>query len=203
MRKLRTWLVLVGATALITAGVAVATHKQDRTHTDSVAATFTAGQTRVHSKTCTGSDGSYRQFHSAWSGTSTGDPRLSGALKMRAHGLINTTTDRGQVVGHVWIRGASGKLAHAKLWGVYQAGKIHGVVVGRVKDRSTGAAEELSGSGRLIGAVEATFNAAGTELTGRIGGSGATILPATIQKGSCKNGDRSHGHRRDDKKRKG
>jgi hypothetical protein len=200
MRKLRTWLAVVGTLALVTAGVAVATHKQDRTHTDSVAATFTASQTRVHSKTCTGSDGAYRQFRSAWRGTSTGDPRLTGALRLHAHGLVNTTTDRGQVVGHVWIRGTSGKLAHAKLWGVYQAGKIHGVVVGRVKDRSTGAAEELSGSGRLIGAVEATFNAAGTELTGRIGGSGATILPATIQKGGC--GSHDNGHRGDKKKGK-
>jgi hypothetical protein len=196
MRKLRTWLALAGTLALVTAGVAVATHKQDRTHTDSVAATFTASQTRVHSKTCTGSDGAYVKFHSALRGTSTGDPRLTGELRIRAHGLINTTTDRGQVVGHVWVRGTSGKLAHARLWAVYQAGKVHGVVVGRVKDRSTGAAEELSGSGRLIGAVEATFNAARTELTGRIGGSGATILPATIQKGGCGNRDndrRGHG----------
>lgn len=203
MRKLRTWLALAGTMALVTAGtgVAVATHnKEDRTHTDSVAATFTASQTRVHTKTCTGSDGAYRQFHSAWHGASTGDPRLTGELRLRAHGLINTTTDRGQVRGHLWIRGTTGKLAHARLWGVYQAGKIHGVVVGRARDRSTGAAEELSGSGRLIGAVEATFNAAGTELTGRIGGSGATILPATIQKGGCGHRDDNRGH---GKKRKG
>ena len=187
MTKLRTWLVLVGTMALVTAGVAVATHKQDRTHTDSVAATFTASQFRLYSKTCTGSDGAYRQFHSAWRGESTGDPRLSGRLRIRAHGLVNTTTDRGQVHGHVWIHGTSGKLAHARLWAVYQDGKLHGVVIGRVRDRSTGAAEELSGSGRLIGAIEAAFNSAGNELTGRIGGSGPTILPATIQRGGCPN----------------
>lgn len=183
MRRLKLWLGVVGLIALLTASVAVAKHRDDGTHTDSVAATFTATQSSVREKTCTGTDGQYRQFHAAWNGTSTGDPRLSGALRLKAHGLVNTTTQRGQVTGSVHIRSANGKLAHGKLLAVYRDSKLHGVVVGRVKDRSTGAAEELSGSGRLIALVEVTL--AGTQATGRIGGDGVTILPAVIQQGGC------------------
>lgn len=196
MRKLRTWLALATAAGLATAGVAVATHKQERTHTDSVSATFTVTPSSVRTKNCAGSDSAaYRAFHGSWSGPSTGDPRLTGTLKLRAHGLINTTTDRGQVTGHVRIHGTNGKLAHGSLTAVYRAGKIHGAVVGRVKDRSTGGAEEASGSGRLIGLVESTFALEGP-LTGRIGGAEATILPANIQQGGCGNRGNHHGKRK-------
>jgi hypothetical protein len=201
MRRLKLLLGIAGLIALLTAGVAVAKHKNGGPHTDSVAATFTATQSSVRERTCTGTDGQYRQFHAAWSGTSTGDPRLSGTLRLKAHGLVNATTQRGQVKGWVHIRSANGKLAHGKLLAVYRDSKLHGVVVGRVKDRSTGAAEELSGSGRLIALVEITL--AGAQATGRIGGDGATILPAVIQQGGC--GDRNGDDDDDngDRKRKG
>jgi hypothetical protein len=197
MRRFRLWLGIAGLIALLTAGVAVAKHKNGGTHTDSVAATFTATQSAVREKTCTGTDGQYRKFHAAWSGTSTGDPRLSGTLRLKAHGLVNSTTQRGQVTGWVKIHSTTGKLAHAKLLSVFHNGKLYGVLKGRVKDRSTGAAEELSGSGRLIASVEITL--AGAQATGRIGGDGATILPAVIQSGGCNNGNGDD----DDDRRKG
>jgi hypothetical protein len=68
------------------------------------------------------------------------------------------------------------------------------------KDRSTGAAEEQSGSGKLVALFEATIS--GTQLRGRIGGAEPATLPAVIQSGGCKSrqhdDDRRHG-----KKRKG
>jgi hypothetical protein len=200
MRRLKLWLGIAGLIALLTAGVAVAKHKNGGTHTDSVAATFTATQSSIHEKSCTGTDGQYRRVHASWSGTSTGDTRLSGALRMRTRALVNTTTQRGQVTGWIHIRSQNGKLAHGKLVAIFRDGKWYGVIVGRVKDRSTGAAEELSGSGRLIASVEVTL--AVPQATGRIGGDGATILPAVIQQGGCgnHNGDDDDNG---DRKRKG
>jgi hypothetical protein len=190
MRRLKLWLGIVGLIALLTAGVAVAKHKNGRTHTDSVAATATAAQTSIREKTCTGTDGQYRQFHVVREGTSTGDPRLTGTVRIKAHGLINTTTQRGLVTGKVRIRSANGKLAHAKLLTVFRDGKLHGIIVGRVKDRSTGAAEEVSGSGKLIAPVVVTV--AGTTATIQIGTSEAVTTAAVIQQGGCNgngNGD--------------
>jgi hypothetical protein len=78
MRRLKLWLGPVGLIALLTAGVAVAKHKNGGTHTDAVLATFTGTQSAVKDRTCTGTDGEYRQFHAVYRGTSTGDPRLTG-----------------------------------------------------------------------------------------------------------------------------
>lgn len=186
MRKLYTWTAVAALTALLTAGVAVATQRQGKTQSDSVAATFTATQSRIKESTCAGQDGTYRQFHGSWSGTATGDPRLTGTFRLRAKGLINTTTNRGQVEGLVWIRGEKGATV-ARLAAVYRDGQLHGLVYGRVRDRQTAASEEVSGGGRLIGLVESTFPATGP-ISGRIGGSGPTIMPARVQSGGCDRG---------------
>lgn len=187
MRRFRLWLAVAVLVALVTAGVAVAKHRNGGTHTDSVAATATVTQTSNRERTCMGTDGQYRQFRATSSGTSTGDPRLTGTVRIKAHGLINTTTARGQVTGSVKIRSANGKLAHAKLLTVFRDGKLHGVIIGRVKDRSTGAAEEVSGSGKLIAPVVVTF--AGTQVTLQIGTSEALTTAGVIQKGGCPNGN--------------
>lgn len=201
MHRLRLWLGIAGLIALLTAGVAVAKHKNGGTHTDSVAATATVTQTSNREKTCTGTDGQYRQFRATSSGTSTGDPRLTGTVRIKAHGLINTTTQRGQVTGRVHIRSTNGKLAHAKLITVFRDGKLHGVIVGRVKDRSTGGAEEVSGSGKLIAPVVVTF--AGTQVTLQIGTSEAATMAGVIQKGGCNNGNGDNDDDDDDRRKKG
>jgi hypothetical protein len=191
MRRLKLGLGIGVLVTLLTAGVALAKHGNGGTHTDSVAATATVTQTSQQEKTCAGTDSpTYRQFRATSSGTSTGDPRLTGTVRVKAHGLINTTTMVGQVTGSVKIRAANGKLAHAKLLTVFRNGTLHGLIVGRVKDRSTGAAEEMSGSGKLIAPVVVTFS--GTTVTLQIGTSAALTNAGVIQKGGCNgngNGD--------------
>jgi hypothetical protein len=191
MRKTRTWIVLAIITALATAGVAVAKHKQGRTHTDSVLATFTVTQSSMKDKSCTGVDGEYRQFHAKYRGTATGDPRLTGSIVIRSKGLINQTTGFGSSSGTVHLRSGDRTTAVARYFATNtDRGVLHGYIVGHVRDRSPGGAEEQDGSGRLMANFKATFNANGTVLTGQLGGTGDPRTPAVIQAGGCHKRDR-------------
>jgi hypothetical protein len=187
MRRLKLWLVIVAAVALVTASAAIAWHKHGRTHTDTVATTLAATQTSVRSKTCTGEDGTYRQFHGKWTGTATGDARLTGTLRLHASGLINTsTTSIGQVTGSLSIRGDR-KSAKARFWAVHSnGGRLNGFVVGWVRDRTGATAEELAGSGRLLGTLTGTLGpngAFGAQIG--LGGTAAPVAAANVQGGGC------------------
>jgi hypothetical protein len=201
MRKTRTWIVLAIVAALATASVAVATHRQDRTHTDAVMATFTVTQSSVRDRTCTGVDGEYRQFHAKYRGTATGDPRLTGDIVIHSKGLINQTTGFGSSRGTIKLRSNGHTTARAKYFATNtNLGVLHGYIVGHVRDRSPNGAEEQDGSGKLMANFKATFNATGTVLTGQLGGTSADPrTPAVIQKGGCSN--RDNGRRGDRRKR--
>jgi hypothetical protein len=187
MRRIKVWLLIVSALALVSAGAAVAHGKRDKTHTDSVAATLAATQSRIANKTCTGQDGAYRAFHGKWTGTSTGDPRLTGALKVYARGLVNTTTGSGQVTGWLGIRGEK-SWAKARLVAVYTGGTLNGYVIGWVRDKTGSTTEETAGSGRLLGTFTGTIAPDGA-LAARIG-TGASTATANIQGGGCSNHDK-------------
>jgi hypothetical protein len=193
VRKLKVWVVLGVVSGLMTAGVAVAKQREGRTHTDPVVATFTVTQTAMRDRTCTGQDGTYRQFRATYRGTATGDPRLTGQVTIRSKGLINQTTGFGSSSGTVHLRANGRSHAIARYWAVNtDRGVLHGFLVGRVRDRSAGGTEEQDGSGRLLANFKATFNAAGTVLTGQLGGTGGDPrTPAVIQAGGCNNSDRN------------
>jgi hypothetical protein len=169
--------------ALVVTGGAVAHGKRDKTHSDSAAAVLNASQAQIKNTTCTGQDGAYREFRSRASGTATGDPRLSGALTLVAHGVINTTTDRGQVTGWLRIRGEK-TTAKAHFVAVHRVGRLEGYVIGWVHDKSGSTAEETSGSGRLLGVLTGTIGPTGS-FTGSIGGNAPTMASARIQSGGC------------------
>lgn len=174
--------------ALATAGIAVAT-KENRTHTDTPGATFTLAQTASRSVTCTGQDGEYREYRATWSGpTASADPRLTGTLTVRGHGLTNLTTDRGTLTGHWALRSATGKrVAGGSLWSAYRIGTVTGLMLGRVHDRTGDSNEELSGSGKIIANFKATLAAGGGPLAGNLGNGGPDDrTPAVIQAGGCK-----------------
>jgi adhesin HecA-like repeat protein len=187
MRKLHTWILLTVIALLATAGVAVARHKQGKTHTDPALATFSVTQTSMRDRTCQGADGEYRQFRATYRGEATGDPRLTGNVVIRSHGLINQTTGMGSSRGTVLLRSEGRWIAFARYFATNtDRGVLHGYLVGRVRDRTTGGAEELDGSGRLMANFKATFNPAGTMLTGQLGGTSADArTPAVIQAGGC------------------
>ena len=195
-------LAVAALVSLLVTGAAIAHERRDRSHTDVALANFVVNQVRASDKTCTGTDGEYRQFHAVYKGTSTGDSRLAGEVWIKSHGVINQTTGFGQSSGRVAVRDATtGKWKAA---GHYSAvnterGVLHGFIKARVKDRGTSTVEELSGSGRLHANFKATFNAAGTTLTGQLGGTSTDArTPAVIQNAGCgnKNG------KSDEKKRK-
>jgi hypothetical protein len=196
MRRMRVWLLIVSALALIAAGAAVAHGRHGKTHTDSVSATLAATQSRVSNKTCTGEDGSYKSFRGKWSGTSVGDPRLTGDLRLFGHGLVNTTTGNGQASGWFSIRGDK-SAAVARFVAVVTGGStLNGYVIGWAKDKSGSTTEETAGSGKLLGSLSGTIAPDGA-LAAKIG-TGAAVATANIQGGGCSNGehDKKHGKRR-------
>ena len=195
MKRLRIGFMIVAALALITAGAAVAHGKRGKAQTDPAASTLAATQQQVTNKTCTGEDGEYRSFHGKWTGTATGDPRLTGTLTLRAHGLINTTTGDGQVNG--WLRIRSDKTgAFARIVAVYNDGKLIGYVIGWARDKSGSTVEATSGSGKLLGTFAGTLGADGA-LAAQIDGAGTTTADANIQSGGCFS---HHGDRKKDKR---
>jgi hypothetical protein len=189
MRRLKIWVLVAAALALVLASVAVAKHRHGGTHTDAVTATFTVTQAALKDKTCTGTDGQYREFVAVYRGTSTGDPRLTGNITIKSHGLINQTTGFGSSRGWVKLRSADGRsLAHARYDAVNtNLGVLHGFITGWVHDRTSGEPEELDGSGKLMANFKASFNATGTVLTGKLGNTGTDPrTPAVIQRGGCR-----------------
>jgi hypothetical protein len=178
MRRLKLWLLVAAALALVMTTAAVATHKKGKTHTDSVTATLAATQTAIKNRTWTGQDGAYRQFHGRWTGTAVGDARLTGTLNLRASGLINTTTDNGQITGSLNIRGEKNG-AKARFWAMYRAGQLNGFVVGWVHDKTGSTLEEQSGGGRLLGTLTGSLATTGA-FAGQIG---QVATPANIQGG--------------------
>jgi hypothetical protein len=193
---MRTWIVVAMITALATAGAAVAHKRQSKTHTDAALATFTVTQSSVREKSCTGADGEYRQFHAKYRGTSTGDPRLTGDIVIRSKGLINQTTGMGSSSGTLYLKSEGRTTAVGRYFATNtNLGVLHGYVVGHVRDKVAGGAEEQDGSGRLMANFKATFNANGTVLTGQLGGTSADPrTPAVIQSGGCWNHDGRHRH---------
>jgi hypothetical protein len=198
MRRLKLWLVIVAAVALVTASAAIAWHKHGRTHTDPVAATLSANLAAIKSKTCTGEDGPHRQFHGKGTGTANvaGDPRLKGTLKVHASGLINTTTGNGQVTGWLSIRGERSG-AKARFWAVHSnGGRLNGFVAGWAHDRRGAPAGPLAGSGRLLGTLTGTLGPNGA-FAAQIGAGGtAPVATANIQGGGCRNWHRKKGRGR-------
>jgi hypothetical protein len=173
MRRLKVWLLIAAALALVLTGAAVAKHRKGKTHTDAVT-TALAATGSVRTKTWTGEDGAYQQFGGRWTGTATGDRRLSGTLNLHASGLINTTTNNGQVTGWLRIRGETNG-AKARFWAVYRAGQLNGFVVGSAHDKMGSAVEEQSGGGRLLGTLTGSLATTGTWAFA------SQITPANIQ----------------------
>ena len=195
MRRLKLWLLIVGALALVVTGAAIAHGKRDKTHSDSAATTLAAAaDVGIKNTTCTGQDGAYREFWSKASGTATGDPRLSGSLRLVAHGVINTTTDRGQVTGWLKVRGER-NAAKARFVAVHRDGRLEGYVIGWVHDKTEGAAEDVSGGGRLLGTLTGSIAPNGA-FTGKIGGNDPLMASARIQSGGCAHRDGHHSKRK-------
>lgn len=160
--------------------------------TDEVLATLDFSRVQGQFRLCEGQDGTYDEEKGVASGTSTGDPRLSGRFEVHFTSLDRLTDEGhlGTVRGtfEVFDPDTGKKKVDATFHFVQRYGEERGVIVGRVVDEGTGPSEETTGAGTLVANVQISFvEEDGTfDVVGQIGGtSDSTQMPAVIQRGHC------------------
>ncbi len=160
-RKRFALLGLIVAVALSAAGVAAARGRT--TSVQAASATFNAPTVSNKSQvTCsvTGGD-TFQATIATYTGTSTSvDPRLAGALRIRAWSLVDTTNGVGHVFGRFYIKGA-GTRAHGTLNAALASGKASGIARGFVRHKW----------GRIVASLGSDFDPNAGFSTGSIGGS--------------------------------
>jgi hypothetical protein len=161
-RKRLALLGLIVAAALSAAGVAAA---RKPTSVQAASATFAAQNvSRLSQVTCsvTGGD-TFQATKAIYTGTSSSsDPRLAGALTIRAWSLVDTTNGVGHVFGDFRIKGP-GTRAHGTLNGAIANGEASGIARGFVRNQW----------GRIVASMGSTFNPNTGFSTGSLGGSTA------------------------------
>ena len=160
-RKRLALLGLIVAAALSAAGVAAARGRT--TSVQAASATFTATDvSQLSQVTCsvTGGD-TFQATKATYRGTSlSSDPRLAGALTIRAWSLVDTTNGVGHVFGNFRIKGP-GTRAHGTLNGAIANGEASGIARGFVRHQW----------GRIVASMGSTFNPNTGFSTGSLGGS--------------------------------
>jgi hypothetical protein len=156
-------IVAVGVLALTTTGLAVAKGLKGTKSMKAVAGTFTATTaSHVDTKTCTTSDGkTIVASHGRYTGTSAGDPDLTGPVTLDVHSVVITTDDVGVVEGKLKVDVASGKDTNAHFQAVYDHGTLAGLARGHAHDPGV----------QLLANLSAGFTAAGGFTDGKLGGS--------------------------------
>lgn len=154
-------LVLFVFTALAAAGIAAAGHRAPSVQ--SASATFDA--TTVSNKfqvTCSVNGGdTFEATRAMYTGTATSsDPRLAGALTIRAWSLVDTSNGVGHVFGEFRIIG-TGTRAHGTLNAAIAGGKASGLARGFLRHRW----------GRLVASLGATFDPSAGFASGSLGSS--------------------------------
>jgi len=173
MRRL---LVAAAIAALTAASVAVAEGIEGAKTAKSIAGTFSATSANVSTRTCTTSDGKSLSITLArYTGQSTGDPDLSGAITLRARSIINTTDNVGVVEGALRIDVASGRDTYATYATVYDHGNVAGLAIGRAHDPSA----------RLVANMSAGFSANGGFTGGKFGGGTSAGSAVELGPGRC------------------
>jgi hypothetical protein len=174
-------LAVVAALMLTVAGIAVAHNGGNPGKTEAANATFTATPTaQTKTATCTGADGTYAITKGVYTGTSTGDPRLTGDILIRTKSVVNQDNGLGVTNGTVWLKdsAATPKVSAAHHGGHarphYKAvarltavntnkGKLDGLLAGTAKNA------DGKGATALVANFSAAFNDDGSELKGELG----------------------------------
>ena len=173
---------LIAGAALAGAGVAAASHRGAQS-TQTAAATFAATSvSHASGKTCTASDGSYRETTATYEGTaSSSDPRLNGTLTIRAHSVVDTTSGLGWVDGSFRIRGGSGG-AHGSLHAAIAGGQAVGSVDGQANGRQE----------KLVASAASAFSPDGGFTSGALGTGSAAGIGVVFHRGSCTRAKAAH-----------
>jgi hypothetical protein len=135
-RKRLALLGFIVAAALAAAGVAAA--HRGAPSVQSVTATFNATTVTQHSlTTCSVNGGdTFQATRATYSGTAaSADPRLAGALTIRAWSLVDTTNGVGHLFGNFRIVGAGNQRAHGTLNAAIAGGNASGLARGFVRGR--------------------------------------------------------------------
>ena len=150
---------LVVVAALSVVGVAAA---RKPTSVQAASATFDATTVSNESQvTCTVTGGdTFQATKATYTGTSlSSDPRLAGALTIRAWSLVDTTNGVGHVFGRFRIKG-SGTQAHGTLNGAIANGEASGIARGFVRHNW----------GRIVASMGSAFDPNAGFSTGSLGG---------------------------------
>jgi hypothetical protein len=171
------WLALAAAAALVVTGLAIA-HGGGGKATTSVAATFSAAPAAGNkTRSCATDDGTFEVTSGVYRGTSTSsDPDLQGALRIRAHAVINTTKGLGWITGRLAVDVAEGPDTVAAFRLVYEGGKVHGLATGHVH-RPWAA---------LLANVSATFSPSAGFGDGKVGDTAADGGAILLRRGHCR-----------------
>jgi hypothetical protein len=168
-------------------GVAFATNG-GQPDADPVGATFTLTEQASKERDCAGQDGQVREERAVYRGTiDSSDDRLDGVLVLKSRTLLDLDEKVGTTVGHVRVLDPQTNRTKAKgaLTAVNtELGKLDGFVAGKVKNGGT------PGPRALFANFTATFNAAGTEITGEFG-EGTGTNSAVVFSGGCPDERRS------------
>jgi hypothetical protein len=162
----------------------------DRLQSDDVAAVVAITRSFGKFRLCQGEDGEYQEAQFTFSGTSAGDPRLTGQIEITGVDLFNITELHGPEYGRAVIRDAA--TGRKKVEGAYNVWSgppgdvVQGTIVGRAYDDGDGP-EAMSGDGTLIANVRLTFPETPTgPFTGNVGGvTSDSRLPAGLWSGRC------------------
>ncbi len=172
---------------LVATGIAVAVTQSG------ISPVATTGMTlkvdSVRSATCTGPGGTFQTSRVAFSGTATGEPRLSGKVDGSERAVVNTTSHLGFAEGTMTIRDASTGARKAKLSfsSVNAGNNAKGLIRGKVENPSA----------QLLANFSAIQNPTTGVVTLSIGGNSlVTTDPAIFVGATCatENGDHQNGN---------
>jgi hypothetical protein len=159
-RKLLALLGLIVTAALAAAGVAAA--HRGAPSVQSVSATFDATTvTQRYLTTCSVNGGdTFQATRAIYTGTATSsDPRLAGALTIRAWSLVDTTNGVGHLFGNFKIKGTDRNQARGTLNAAIAGGKASGLARGFVRGKW----------GHVVASLGATFDPTAGFSEGSIG----------------------------------
>ncbi|HEV8179594.1 MAG TPA: hypothetical protein VGP54_04750 [Gaiellaceae bacterium] len=154
-------LAVIVVAALVSAGIAAAGHHAPSVQSASAAFAATTVSNKLQ-VTCSVNGGdTFQATRATYTGLATStDPRLAGALTIRAWSLVDTSNGVGHVFGEFRILG-TGTRAHGTLNAAISGGKASGLARGFLRHRW----------GRLIASLGATFDPSAGFASGSLGSS--------------------------------
>jgi hypothetical protein len=184
--------------ALAAAGIAIADPGAPAS-TNTLSATFTATALQPqpnHSETCTPTSGdSYTNTDQVFTGTSTGDARLTGAITVHVRSVFDNNTKVGSLKGDIDVATTNPANGHSHAH--FEATNVNGTVQGWLDGH-------LVDGSHFIGSFTAGFSTTGGFNPASIGSSGTLTATAIAWNGHCdmghphQNGQQPNGPKHDD-----